>query len=329
MPDAGVGGPPVSALVVYNSNPGGRRAGSGRRAARARARGPVHRRPRALPDRHRRLGRHRAPRDDAARALGHPPRVRPSLRDAQPPGDRAARRGAAEQRDLPAARGAHGTRRSGAAPTTTDADSRRRSTRAPSKLQGVTLETLLERGWMRLERPDARICPFAEGGFPTPSGKCEFYSQRLAEMGLDPLPDVHAAVRVAGERARARGALSAGADLVAGAPVPQLDVRERRLAAPRAREPECVLHPDDAAPRGIADGTRVVVHNDRGEFTRRRARGGRDPPGRRSGRRRLVGEASPDGRNANETTSQRETDMGRGPCSTTISSRSPPTPLQD
>ena len=69
-PDAGVGGPPVRALIVYNSNPGRGRAGPERGAARHGARGSVHRRARAFPDRHRRLRRHRAPGDDAARALG-------------------------------------------------------------------------------------------------------------------------------------------------------------------------------------------------------------------------------------------------------------------
>jgi hypothetical protein len=34
--------------------------------------------------------------------------------------------------------------------------------------------------------PDA---PFAEGGFPTPSGRCEFFSARLAAQGMDGLPD--------------------------------------------------------------------------------------------------------------------------------------------
>ncbi|UUZ52330.1 hypothetical protein LP419_22455 [Massilia sp. H-1] len=33
--------------------------------------------------------------------------------------------------------------------------------------------------------PDA---PFAQGGFPTPSGKCEFYSASMLADGLDPLP---------------------------------------------------------------------------------------------------------------------------------------------
>ncbi len=81
---------------------GRRRARPQRGAARARARGPVHRRARAFPDRHRGLGGHCAARDDAARALGCASLVRASLCDAEPAGDRAHRREQAEQRDLPA-----------------------------------------------------------------------------------------------------------------------------------------------------------------------------------------------------------------------------------
>ena len=50
-------------------------------------------------------------------------------------------------------------------------------------VNGVTLEGLRENGWMPLGIGDA---PFARGNFPTPSGKCEFYSDRLKD--LDPLP---------------------------------------------------------------------------------------------------------------------------------------------
>src|SRR5687768_7784518 len=60
------------------------------------------------------------------------------------------------------------------------------ATQSP-KLDGVTLDALLERGWVRLNVPRPYM-PFADGAFLTPSGKCEFYSARLAEMGLDPLP---------------------------------------------------------------------------------------------------------------------------------------------
>jgi anaerobic selenocysteine-containing dehydrogenase len=80
-----------------------------------------------------------------------------------------------------------------------------------------------------------------------------------------------------------------------------------------AREPECILHRSDATRRGIADGMPVRIRNDRGEF-RAVARVGE------SIREGVVwapsiwwGKLAEDGQNANATTSQRETDMGRGP----------------
>src|SRR5262249_4778080 len=47
----------------------------------------------------------------------------------------------------------------------------------------LSLDELKLKGWASLRVGDA---PFAHGGFPTPSGKCEFYSERLKD--LDPLP---------------------------------------------------------------------------------------------------------------------------------------------
>src|SRR4051812_32002310 len=52
-------------------------------------------------------------------------------------------------------------------------------------LEGVTFEALREKGWIRLNLPKPWL-PYAEGKFFTPSGKCEFFSQRMADMGLDP-----------------------------------------------------------------------------------------------------------------------------------------------
>ena len=88
---------------------GGARERQGR--ARLPARGPVHRGARTFPDRHRRPCRHRAAGHHPARTLGHARRLRPHLRADQPAGDRAARPGAAEHRDLPRAGGTHGFRR--------------------------------------------------------------------------------------------------------------------------------------------------------------------------------------------------------------------------
>src|SRR6185436_6622462 len=55
------------------------------------------------------------------------------------------------------------------------------------KLCGVTLDKLREKGWTRLNVPTPYL-PFANGGFLTPSGKCEFVSPRLKAMDIDPVP---------------------------------------------------------------------------------------------------------------------------------------------
>jgi len=48
-------------------------------------------------------------------------------------------------------------------------------------LQGITYESLKEKGWARLNLPDAaHYAPHAEGGFPTPSGKVEFEASMAA-----------------------------------------------------------------------------------------------------------------------------------------------------
>src|SRR5262249_49138595 len=54
-------------------------------------------------------------------------------------------------------------------------------------LDGITFERLWEEGHARLNRPDDWR-PFANGGFPTPSGKAELYSESLRDAGHDPLP---------------------------------------------------------------------------------------------------------------------------------------------
>ena len=61
---------------------------------------------------------------------------------------------------------------------------------------------------MRLNVPTPYL-PYADGEFLTPSGQVRVRTRRgWRSMGFDPLPDVHAAVRVPGGGAGARGALS-------------------------------------------------------------------------------------------------------------------------
>jgi anaerobic selenocysteine-containing dehydrogenase len=183
---------------------------------------------------------------------------------------------------------------------------------AGEKLRGVTLESLLERGWMRLNVPTPYL-PFAEGGFPTPSGKCELFSQRMADMGLDPLPAFtppYEFPEVVPELA-ARFPLT-----LISSPAHQflnstfVNVDSLRRAA---REPECLLHPADAEQRGIPAGARVVIHNDRGAFTAVARVEATIRPGVIWAPSIWWGKFAADGANANQTTSQRETDMGHGP----------------
>ena len=77
--------------------------------------------------------------------------------------------------------------------------------------------------------------------------------------------------------------------------------------------PDVVLHRADAAVRGIADGALVVVANDRGSFTGVARVGDAVREGVANAPSVWWTKLAPDGRNANDTTSQRETDLGHGP----------------
>jgi anaerobic selenocysteine-containing dehydrogenase len=185
------------------------------------------------------------------------------------------------------------------------------TTQSP-KLDGVTLEALLEHGWVRLNVPRPYV-PFADGAFLTPSGKCEFYSARLAEMGLDPLPTYtppYECVDEAPELATRYPLtlISSPAHQFLNTTFVNVDSLRRSVG-----EPECLLHPHDAERRGIGVGARVTIFNDRGAFTAAARVEESIRPGVVWAPSIWWGKLAPDGRNANETTSQRETDMGHGP----------------
>jgi anaerobic selenocysteine-containing dehydrogenase len=183
---------------------------------------------------------------------------------------------------------------------------------AGPKLQGITVESLLETGWARINVPRPYL-PFAAGGFPTPSGKCELRSDRLEKMGLDPLPtftppDEHPD-NVPELAARFPLTLiSSPAHQFLNSTFVNVDSLRRQ-----AREPECLLHPEDAAPRGITSGMRVLVRNDRGGFLATARVAAEIRKGVAWAPSLWWGRYAFDGRTVNETTSQRETDMGRGP----------------
>jgi anaerobic selenocysteine-containing dehydrogenase len=177
-------------------------------------------------------------------------------------------------------------------------------------LRGITLERLKERGWMRLAYPEPFV-PFADG-FPSPSGKLEFLSARMAEAGLDPLagytPPYEVAQRDTPLAARFPLALIAGADhyflnsIFANVP------GQQRRSGPTVIR----VHPEDATPRGLATGQEARVFNDRGAFVAQVEVTDRVRPGVVSGTkgrwpRHVKGEAT-----VNATVDERDSDMGGG-----------------
>jgi len=179
------------------------------------------------------------------------------------------------------------------------------------RMRGVTFDELRERGWTRLNVPRPYV-PYAEGNFPTPSGKCEFFSARLGEMGIDPVPTYTPPL----ELPETAPELAARFPLVLISSPRHYFLNSTFVNIESLRknaEPECVLHVADAERRGIAAGARVVVFNARGEFTAVARVGDQVREGVVWAPSIWWAKLAPDGTNANATTSQRETDMGGGP----------------
>jgi anaerobic selenocysteine-containing dehydrogenase len=133
-------------------------------------------------------------------------------------------------------------------------------------LRGITLAQLRTDGAVQIHLDDAP--PFAEGRFPTPSGKVELFSQALADQGIDPLPGRFDAEDDDGD---------APPDDPAHPPAEALELltpaAHHFVSSSFANQPGLLasagpavleIHPDDAARRGIASGDTVVVFNGRG-----------------------------------------------------------------
>ena len=170
----------------------------------------------------------------------------------------------------------------------------------------VDFDELLNKGFATLKLPDA---PFAQGGFPTTSGKCEFFSQALASSGQDGLP-THV------PNYEALGSSSKFPLAMISPPARHfLNSTFVNVKSLRNMETEPVLemHAGDAAARGIATGSTVKVFNQRGSYRVKALVSARARPGVVNGMGiwwRKLGLA---GTNVNELTSQHLTDMGSGP----------------
>jgi len=202
-----------------------------------------------------------------------------------------------------------------------------------STTAGYNWSEVRQRGWWRLNVPST-YAPFASGQFPTPSGRCEFYSERLAAQGLDPLPGYVPPY----ESASSAPELAQRFPLAIISPPARnylnstfVNVRSLRDAE---GEPRLEIHPRDAGERGIAEGDLVTVFNDRGSLELKARVSERARPGVVVALSVWWRKLTSDGRNANELTHQRLTDLGRAAtfydCLVQVRrSPSPPAPLPE
>jgi anaerobic selenocysteine-containing dehydrogenase len=172
-------------------------------------------------------------------------------------------------------------------------------------VHGIDLEELKSKGWRSLGVGDA---PFANGGFPTPSGKCELYSERLRD--LDPLP----AYIPPREDRLSNPSLAAKFPLVLISPPAHhfLNSTFANLFHAEEVEPTLEIHPADAKGRNIEEHADVKIFNSRGSFFAKAVLTDRTRPGVVSAPSIWWNKLSPCGRNANSTTSEELTDMGGG-----------------
>ena len=171
-------------------------------------------------------------------------------------------------------------------------------------------DALKQRGWQKLNMPAA---PFADGAFLTPSGKCEFYSASMQADGHDPLPSYTPPYE----------SLASNPDLARRYPLAMISPPARNflnssfvnVTSLRAAEgePHLDIHPDDSAARAIVDGDMVRIFNARGSFIAKARVTAKARAGLVVGLSVWWKKLAVDGKNANEVTSQRLTDMGRGP----------------
>jgi len=174
----------------------------------------------------------------------------------------------------------------------------------PALAGGVDFAALRANGWVKLDIAEA---PFAEGGFPTATGKVQ-----VDVPGLG-VPD-HIANY---ESAASTPELARRFPLAMISPPARnfLNSSFVNVTSLRAIEGEPVLEisASDAAARGIVDGQRVRIFNDRGSIVCKAVVGERARPGVVNGMGVWWKKLAPDGKNGNELTHQRLTDIGRAP----------------
>jgi anaerobic selenocysteine-containing dehydrogenase len=310
LPDAGVGGPPVKALVVYNSNPGAvapdlRQVREGLRREDLFTVVLEHFRTDTadyadwiLP------ATTQLEHWDVHLAYGHVyvtlnrPSIAP-VGESLPNSEIFRRLAARMGLDDPALRD-------------DDVTLIRQALDSPHPtMQGVTLERLMEEGWVRLNLP-ADWRPYAEPRPNTPTGKIQILAPELERLGLDPLPTYIPPA----ESAEAAPRLAERFPLTLLSPPEHPFMNSTFVNVPplerAAGDATLLLHPNEAAVRGICQGDRLRTFNDRGDFFARAVVTDGVRPGVAVSYGVRWASRSDGGRTVNDTTSQRVTDLGGG-----------------
>jgi anaerobic selenocysteine-containing dehydrogenase len=178
-------------------------------------------------------------------------------------------------------------------------------------LSGITLEKLRERGWMRLNLPET-FAPFAEGNFPTPSGKCELFSETMEAQGLPGVPEF----TPPGESVQSAPHVALRYPLALISPAAHAFLNSSFANLPKQLRQELrpfvEIHPKDAAARSIQSGDMVRAFNERGSCELSAVVTTRAREGVVVSPSVWWNKLSPGSVNINQLTSQALTDMGGG-----------------
>jgi anaerobic selenocysteine-containing dehydrogenase len=175
--------------------------------------------------------------------------------------------------------------------------------------EGIDRRRLEAEGYVRLKLGDGPFLPFARGNFFTASGKAELYSESLAKQGLDPV----VCFVPPAESRHSRQAQKFPLELLARKADNFLNTTFCNLPAHQAMEQTELLeiHEEDARARGISEGDKVRVFNDRGSVVLKAQVNGATQRGVVATRLNWA-KLSPNAANINVLTSERLTDIGRG-----------------
>jgi anaerobic selenocysteine-containing dehydrogenase len=192
-------------------------------------------------------------------------------------------------------------------------------------LKDITLERLQSEVAVPLNFPSGAETPFADGRFPTPSGKVELYCEAMREHGLDPLPEYVLPDEFKGLRTEGRGLSrdtpddshsilsrqSSALVLISGASHHYVSSSLANVPSLMAKEgvPFVEINPADAVARTIADGDTVIVESGRGWCELRAVVTADVPPGVVVAPKGPWARLTPGRRNVNWTTSDALADL--------------------